>query len=155
MRMTKILIGDRCSGKTVALIQESARTGIYIMVANKQRAEMVFDRAKRMGCDIPYPVTVHEYFRRSDKFIGSSIERDGVYIDDIDDIVAELFEPLDIHAVTMCPLNEKLVENPMEWARRAMIREQDLQLMQKRLYREILAALHSPVDSSKSRSRFG
>ena len=108
--MTKILQGGRSSGKSLALIQESARTGIYIMVANRERALQLSDRARKMGYNIPFPVTVQEWLQSPDRFGSSVIRRDGIYIDDVDDVFREIFRPLKINAVTMYPLDEEQIE---------------------------------------------
>ena len=97
--MTTIVMGGRLSGKTSYLISESAKTGIYILVANKPRAKHIMDLAKEMGLNIPYPVTVDDYFA-CQKFNGSSIERDGMYVDDVDDVLTRVFSTVPIKAVS-------------------------------------------------------
>lgn len=98
--MTNIMIGERCSGKTTHLIERSAREQIYILTSTKERAGCIAKQAKEMGLNIPFPVTVWEYFR-SDKFRGSSIRIDGLLIDDVDDVIKEIFCGIPIHAVTL------------------------------------------------------
>ena len=137
--MTKILQGGIGSGKSTALIQESARTGIYIMVANNVRAKILFDNAKRMGYDIPYPVTIYEWLWSHNRFAGSSIQRDGIYIDDVDDVFREIFMPLKINAVTMRPLDNEHIEEPMYWARTNPIIEKQKQIEDEIYVNSILA----------------
>ena len=98
--MMNIIIGERCSGKTTRLIERSAKEQLYILTSTKHRARAIFDTAKRMGLVIPYPVTVEEYFRGS-KFAGSSIRRDGLLIDDSDDVLRVIFRGIPIREVTM------------------------------------------------------
>lgn len=59
----QIYISGRQFGKTTMLIKESARTGATIAVATYQMAQHVLFEAKRMGLDIPQPVTYAEIFR--------------------------------------------------------------------------------------------
>lgn len=98
--MTNYLIGERCSGKTTRLILRSARDQLYILTSTKYRAHAIFDAARDMGLVIPFPVTLDEYLRGT-KFQGSSIRRDGLLIDDVDDVVRTLFAGIPIHEVTL------------------------------------------------------
>lgn len=138
--MTKILQGGRNSGKTLALIQESARTGIYIMVRNRERALQLSKQAREMGYDIPFPVTIQEWLQSPSRFGGSVIRRDGIYIDDVDDVFREIFRPLKINAVTMCPLDEEQIEEPMRWARLNPFIEEQKQITDEIYYKEVLAS---------------
>ena len=95
-----IIIGKRCSGKTTELIKESAEKQIYILVGTKAMARCVFDMAKEMGLNIPFPVTVYEYLR-GNKFRGSSIRRDGLLIDDADVVFQQIFAGIPIREVTI------------------------------------------------------
>lgn len=100
-RITEILIGEGKTGKTSELIKRSAESGIYILVANRRRAEILAEQARDMKLYIPFPVTLQEWLRSGDRFLGSSIRRDGLLIDDIDDVIKELFCPIDIKAVSL------------------------------------------------------
>lgn len=100
------IVGGRHSGKTIELIKESARTGTYIMAANKERARYLFDFAKKLGIDIPYPVTPEEYFRN--RFDGSIIRKKGIYVDDADDVLQKIFGEIPIRAVS-------ITRNPGQW----------------------------------------
>lgn len=95
-----IIIGKRCSGKTTELIKESAEKQIYILVGTRHRAEALANRAKDMGLDIPFPVTIEEYLKGS-KFRGSCIRRDGLLIDDADDVLQQIFAGIPIREVTI------------------------------------------------------
>ncbi len=96
--MTEIIAGKRQSGRSTALIRKSAETGIYILVANRKRAEHLALLARDLGYNIPFPVTLQDYLRC--RFAGSCIRREGIFIDDVDDVVEELFNPIEIKAVT-------------------------------------------------------
>ena len=98
--MTNIIIGERCSGKTTRLILRSARDQLYILTSTKSRAHAIFDTARDMGLAIPFPVTLDEYLRGS-KFQGSSIRRDGLLIDDVDDVVRTLFAGIPIREMAL------------------------------------------------------
>lgn len=100
-RDTKILVGAAGTGKTAELIKRSAESGIYILVANRKRAEILIKQATDMKLYIPFPITLQEWLSSADRFHGSSIRRDGFLIDDIDDVIKELFLPLEIKAVTL------------------------------------------------------
>ena len=100
-RYTEILVGESGTGKTAELIKRSAESGIYILVANRKRAEMLVKQAKDMKLYIPFPVTLQEWLRSDNRFHGSSIRRDGLLIDDIDDVIKELFSPIEIKAVAL------------------------------------------------------
>lgn len=110
--MTEIIAGKRQSGRSTALIKKSAETGIYILVANRKRAEHLALLARDLGYDIPFPVTLRDYFRS--KFTGSCIRRDGIFIDDVDDVVEELFYPIEIKAVTFLYDAESKAVNDMD-----------------------------------------
>lgn len=94
--MNKIIKGRR-QGKTTELIKRSAETRTYILVANRQRVEQVFNQAQSMGLNIPYPVTVEEYMRSG--FRGSFIN--SILIDDADDVLSQVFSNVRIETLTM------------------------------------------------------
>lgn len=98
--MTLIITGGRGTGKTALLIKHSAETGRYILVTNNTRAEGIFKQAKAMGYNIPYPITVSE-FKTCSKFEGSSIRRDGLLVDDMNDVINCMFNGIPIHEFTI------------------------------------------------------
>ena len=53
----KIIRTERGKGKTTELIKQSARDWSYILCMNKVNAHHVFDMAREMGLDIPFPIT--------------------------------------------------------------------------------------------------
>ena len=101
MKFTEIIVGEGGTGKTAELIKRSAESGIYILVANRRRAEILMKQAEDMKVYIPFPVTLKEWLRSDNRFHGSSIRRDGLLIDDIDSVIEELFLPIEIKAVTL------------------------------------------------------
>lgn len=58
----EIYISGRQFGKTTMLIKESARTGATIAVATYHMAMHVKSLARRLGLDIPEPVTYYQIF---------------------------------------------------------------------------------------------
>lgn len=96
----KLIIGGRQTGKTTELIKHSAETGNYILVPNMNHAKNIAYQARSMGFDIPYPVTLSE-MRNNNKFIGSSIRRDGILVDDLDLVIRQLFDGIEINEATV------------------------------------------------------
>lgn len=106
----QVIMGGRRSGKTAELIKRSAESGIYILVSSRAMASQIFDQARAMGYAIPFPVTLEEYYR-SKGFAGSSIRRDGVYIDNVEDILRRMFYEFEIKAFT-CTTDQDTVVMP-------------------------------------------
>lgn len=61
--MSRIYVAGRQSGKTTKLIQESAKTGAIIVVANYTMGRHVELMAERLKLKIPTPITVTNYIR--------------------------------------------------------------------------------------------
>lgn len=98
--MTTIITGGRGTGKTAMLIRHSAETGRYILVTNSTRARGIIEQAKAMELYIPFPITVEE-FKRGGRYEGSSIRRDGVLVDDFDNVLWHMFNGIDIKEITI------------------------------------------------------
>ena len=88
----------RQMGKSTELIKLSAKTGHYILTANRMRCDILFHQAEKMGYNIPFPVTVEEYFRQNG-FRGSFIT--DILIDDADAVLCQIFSRVNIEAITM------------------------------------------------------
>lgn len=84
----QIIIGGKRSGKTTEIIKLSAKTGRYILVSNHNEAANLVKLARELGLNVPYPITVQEVV--SDKLKGSSIRRDGLYVDNALDILEKI-----------------------------------------------------------------
>lgn len=93
----KKIIKPRQTGKTTELIEISEETGIYILTANRNRAECVFDMALEQHKNIPFPVTLWEYQQTG--FRGSFINH--ILIDDAEAVLQEMFRTIQIDALTM------------------------------------------------------
>ena len=103
-----LFLGKRGSGKTTELIKKSAETGIYIMVLNEKRRKYIFEQAMKLGYNIPNPVTVDDYFRC--KFQGSYIQKDGVYVDEVEDILKHIFNGIPIRGMTLTTQDHNIYE---------------------------------------------
>ena len=75
--MTKIFTGGRGSGKTTKCIEESARTGRYILVPNRAMAKFLYAQSLEKGLTLPFPVTINEM-----KSPSPSIIRNGLIVDE-------------------------------------------------------------------------
>lgn len=75
--MTKIFTGGRGSGKTTKCIEESARTGRYILVPNRAMAKFLYAQSLEMGVSIPFPVIADEVEGQS-----PSIRKNGLIVDE-------------------------------------------------------------------------
>ena len=111
----QMIMGGRRSGKTAELIKRSAESGIYIMVSSRARASQIADQARSMGLDIPFPVTLEEYYK-SRGFAGSSIRRDGVYIDDVEAVLRRMLPEIEVKTFT-CTIDQDTVMLS-DWPRR-------------------------------------
>ena len=96
-----ITFGERGSGKTTKLIKRSNAIDIPILTATKFRAEALYRDAERMGLKIPSPITIEEYLRDRNKFKYSDVFRDGLLIDDVEDVLQQIFAGIPIREVTV------------------------------------------------------
>lgn len=96
--MTELIVGSRNSGKTTELIKRSATDGLYILTGTKRQARCIFDQARDMGYDIPFPVTWAEF--QKGHFQGSSIQKDGLLIDEAGWLLSYIFKGIPIKGVT-------------------------------------------------------
>lgn len=94
-----IIVGKRQYGKTTHLIKRSAAEWVYILTSDHKRASEIFHMAQNMNLDIPYPITLDEYF--GNNLNGSSIRRDGILIDDADQILQMMFARVPIKCITI------------------------------------------------------
>ena len=94
-----IIIGKRQYGKTTHLIRRSSAEGIYILTSDHTRASEIFHIAQNMNLHIPYPITLDEYFRSNLR--GSSVRRDGILVDDADEILQMIFAGVPIKCITI------------------------------------------------------
>jgi len=57
----KVISRGRGAGKTTALVEMSAQTGSYIVTKDHHTARYTADLAKKMGLQIPFPLTFKEF----------------------------------------------------------------------------------------------
>ncbi len=84
----QMILGGRRTGKTTQLINLSAENGRYILVRNMQEASQIAKLANELGVNIPYPITVQEIV--VGKLEGSSVLRDGLYVDNALDVLEQI-----------------------------------------------------------------
>ena len=98
----KKIIKPRGAGKTTELIKLSHDTWTYILVTNAKRQKEVFSMARKIGIDIPNPVTVDDYMRT--QFKGSYIKN--ILIDDAEDVLKCFLSRVNIDAITLTKEDE-------------------------------------------------
>lgn len=94
----KKIIGPRRSGKTTELIKEAAETRKYILVTSRSQAERMFHQAREMELDINFPVTVEEF--KKTHFVGTTIQRNGLLVDDALIVLQDLLH-IQVHAAVV------------------------------------------------------
>ena len=93
----KCVIGKARSGKTLELIQISARGFLHIVCRDHKTAWSISQTAKQAELDIPFPLTFREFL--SGSFCGRGIK--GFVIDDADDLLRELARGVPVEAFSM------------------------------------------------------
>lgn len=96
----KILRADRGQGKTSELVKMSNKEWKYIVCLNTRRADAIVKIAKKLGLDIPYPITIEELPIRQGSYIKN------VLIDDIEDILTYIVGSGIDYATTSCEVEE-------------------------------------------------
>ena len=101
--MINYVIGGRGSGKTTKLIKMSAETGYPIVVTDSIRREDLLSLAKTLNFKIPLPITYIEWMNQSYLFPYRMREDriKDVYIDNVDDLLTQIFNGVSIHTVTL------------------------------------------------------
>ena len=95
----KILKANRREGKTTELVKLSNKEWKYIVCMNRQRVEVIVETARKLGLDIPFPITIKELPIRS-PYIKS------VLLDDLEDVIRYMIgKNIDI-ATTSCEIKE-------------------------------------------------
>lgn len=88
-------VRPRRAGKTTDAIKRAAERWLYIVVINRQEQRRVFEEAKRMGLNIPFPITFEEFL--TGKF-GRGIR--GFIIDNLDVCLLHAARTIPIEVVT-------------------------------------------------------
>ncbi|WP_312286695.1 hypothetical protein [Terrisporobacter sp.] len=97
----KILNLDRGKGKTTELIKVSNEKWIYIVCADRKRAENISRMAMEMSLNIPFPITVNELPIRS-PYIKE------VLLDDVEDVLTRLIRKPVLIATTSCGIVDEI-----------------------------------------------
>lgn len=97
----KIILGERCSGKTTNLIAASATTGATIITATGNAKKGIIYHAKNMGLKIPDPMTLQELNGITDPYIRENLMKKGIIVDDIELMLSRLFYGLPIERVSL------------------------------------------------------
>lgn len=116
--MIDIIIGSRGSGKTTELFKRSAEENIYILTGTKHQANCLFGQARELGYDIPFPVSWEEFVRGD--LDGTSIQEDGVLIDEASHLLSRALRGIPIKVVTWTKyghrdLDEENPERYLDW----------------------------------------
>ena len=93
----QIILRKRQMGKTTELIRMSAETFAYIVVPTKNDASRVFQMAKKMGLDIPFPLSFDEFIRG--QYHGKNIK--GFLIDNADMLLQYMSKGVAIKAISL------------------------------------------------------
>lgn len=65
----KVFNLPRGSGKSTRLLYASEFTGAPILCKDRESKEMLIDKAKQLGINIPEPICVHELMHETDKIL--------------------------------------------------------------------------------------
>jgi hypothetical protein len=97
----KIILGERCSGKTTNLIAASATTGATIITATNNAKKGIICHAQNMGLTIPNPMTLPELVCMSGHGRQEKFMEKGIIVDDIELVLSRLFYGLPIERVSL------------------------------------------------------
>lgn len=96
------IIGKRGSGRTTELIKKAAEEDLYILTPNRRMADAVYKQAKDMGLEIKHPVAYTEIMEN--RLNGEEVKcliRDGVLIDETEMIIRQIFDDIQVKAITL------------------------------------------------------
>lgn len=93
----QVIVGERQSGRTTNLIKQAAEGWLYIVTLDCQRRRFVADHARKLGLDIPFPITFQDFLHG--RFHRPGIR--GFLIDDADTMLQHLAKGVPVVAVTM------------------------------------------------------
>ena len=83
----EIIIQKRQHGKTKRLIEESAKSGGYIVCRDKHECARISMVARDLGLKIPFPISFDEFTRK--EYYGRGI-KGGFLIDQADDLLQSM-----------------------------------------------------------------
>lgn len=97
-------------GKTTELIKRCAENGGYIVSATQARAMFVFQFAKSLGYNIPFPITFDELMHG--RYLGKGVRK--IYIDDALELIQAIAKGLEVEAVAINDLPEEIKKTKQE-----------------------------------------
>lgn len=106
MKPTEIIYKKPREGKTTELIKRCAENGGYIVSATQERAKLVFQMAKSMGHNIPFPLTFDELIH--DMYYAKGVRK--IYIDDAMELIQKIARGLEVEAIAIDDLSEAIEE---------------------------------------------
>lgn len=87
LEKTKIIYGDRASGKTTELIKMCSQDNYSLIICpNRQMCDNVFRQSRELRIKIPYPITIEDFIERR----YSHFSVDGLYFDETERILETL-----------------------------------------------------------------
>lgn len=93
----KVITRPRQGGKTTEVIKLASRTYAYIICPDRQQVQHVASLARKMGVDIPFPLTWREFLEK--QYYGAGI-KGGFVIDNLDMCLQQM-TPVEIHGVSL------------------------------------------------------
>lgn len=94
---TRLIVGERGSGKTRSLIHTSIITGYPIVVNSLVQKAMIDKYRNEMGLNIPEPITIHELER-----VLKTAHIDNVLVDEGQELIGKALDKyLGTHAVAV------------------------------------------------------
>lgn len=104
----KAYVRPRAAGKTHELIKLAAEERLVIVCANQEMVRLVTERAKRMGLDIPQPISWRQFASGTHR--GRRIK--GFAFDDVELGLQQMAGPIPVAAVSMTGAVEELARRP-------------------------------------------
>ena len=83
--MIKFIAGGRRSGRTTQIIKMAEKEHAYILVCDHARASCLFSLAQKLGYNILFPITFHEFWGTKNTGFVSKL-----LIDDADDLLEHM-----------------------------------------------------------------
>jgi len=100
----EILHLPRRAGKTTRAIIKAADEGLYIVCDTPAEATRVFQQAKEMGLNIPFPITTDDLLQR--RFHGRGIR--GLIIDNAEQLLQRIAYGVEVRMITLTgPASDK------------------------------------------------
>ncbi|MGE6513355.1 hypothetical protein [Lysinibacillus sphaericus] len=99
--MTTIIGGKRMCGKTTDLIKQSAKEGHRILVAHDRVVDILEKEAKKLGLNIPPPVSIQRLL------INNSFKGESLLVDEVEWILSRMTGCRIVSMSTSATMREK------------------------------------------------